>query len=367
MNSTYHIENIQEIDTPAVVVYPAIIRKNIEAALREGNIGSRNGLRPHVKTCKTLEIVQMMMELGITKFKCSTVSEAEMLGMAAAPDVLIAYQPSVVRAERNAKLRAMYPRTKYSCLVDNRYTTDMLSERFRSNPLAVYIDVNVGMNRTGISPGDATSLIRYCMQLKGIEVAGLHAYDGHVHEKDVVLRDRLTDAIYETVRDLKRNVLVQSGKTLTMVFGGSPTFSSWARREDAECSPGTFIFWDAGYSANFPDLPFLVAAMVITRIVSIVDNQRLCLDLGHKAIGSENPLPRVIFPDIPDVRVTGHSEEHMVVEVPDTSTYHIGDAWYGIPVHICPTIALHHTLHVIERNRFTKNWSVIARNRMINI
>ncbi len=367
MNAVFKIVNIHQIDSPAIAVYPAIIKKNIESALREGDIGSRKGLRPHVKTCKTLEIVKMMMDQGISKFKCSTIAEGEMLGMAGAADVLIAYQPSSVKAERILALRNRFPETDYSCLIDNRLTADMLSQKCMDHPLPVYIDINVGMNRTGISPGEVPGLIDYCSGLKGIQIKGIQAYDGHIHEKDPLLRKGMTDEIYDRVKEIQQAVLKQQGIRLNLIFGGSPGFSMYAQKEDVECSPGTFVFWDAGYAANFPDLPFVVAALVITRIVSIVDGHRLCLDLGHKAIGSENPLPRVVFPDIPDVKVVSHSEEHMVVEVPDTAKYRVEDVWYGIPVHICPTIALHQSLCVIENNQYTSDWEIIARNRKITI
>jgi D-serine deaminase-like pyridoxal phosphate-dependent protein len=320
-----------------------------------------------VKTFKTLEIAQMMLEMGINKFKCSTVSEAEMLGMAGAPDVLIAYQPSSAKAERIIALRNRFPRTDYSCLVDNRQTADMLSQKYMSHPLPVYIDINVGMNRTGINPERVTDLIGYGLRLQGIRIIGLHAYDGHIHEKDPALRKGMTDAIYDRVKEIQQTVLKQQGIMINLIFGGSPSFSMYARKTDVECSPGTFVFWDAGYAANFPDLPFEVAALVITRIVSIVDSHRLCLDLGHKAIGSENPFPRVVFTDIPDAKVVSHSEEHMVVEVPDTARYRVEDVWYGIPMHICPTIALHQSLCVIENNQYTGDWEIIARNRKISI
>ncbi len=367
MKITYRIDNISEIDTPAIAIYPSIIRNNILSALKVGNIGERNALRPHVKTFKTLEIAVMMIEHGISKFKCSTISEAEMLGMAGANDVLIAYQPSTIKANRIEKLRSKFPQTKYSCLVDNRVTAGMLSKIFLSNPLSVFIDVNVGMNRTGISPEKTLELISNCFNLNGIQVIGIQGYDGHIHETDIQRRKNHTDEIYNTVVKIQQIVLQKYGKTLTMILGGSPTFTMHANRLDVECSPGTFVFWDAGYAMNFPDLPFEVAAIILTRIVSIVDSHRICLDLGHKAIGSENPLPRVVFPDIPDVKIVGHSEEHMVVEVPDTSIYCVEDVWVGIPIHICPTIALHQTLYVIEDNRFTKNWAIIARDRKISI
>jgi D-serine deaminase-like pyridoxal phosphate-dependent protein len=56
-----------------------------------------------------------------------------------------------------------------------------------------------------------------------------------------------------------------------------------------------------------------------------------------------------------------------LVEVPDTSKYQVGDVLYGIPVHICPTIALHQSLCVIENNHYTGDWEIIARKRKISI
>ncbi len=83
------------------------------------------------------------------------------------------------------------------------------------------------------------------------------------------------------------------GKTL--VAGGTPTFPFHARRPGVECSPGTCVLWDFGYSSRFPDLDFLQAALVLTRVISKPGARRLCLDLGQKAIASENPPPRVQF------------------------------------------------------------------------
>ena len=80
----------------------------------------------------------------------------------------------------------------------------------------------------------------------------------------------------------------------SVVAGGTPTFPIHARRPDVECSPGTSVFWDWSYSTILPDLDFLPAVLLLTRIVSKPGENRLCLDLGHKAVASENPPPRVI-------------------------------------------------------------------------
>src|SRR4029078_8125876 len=91
MNDWYNIENIDSLDSPALVVFPARVKANIQTAVdMAGNV---NQLRPHVKTNKSAEATQLMLNAGITKFKCATIAEAEMLGMIKAPDVLLAYTP----------------------------------------------------------------------------------------------------------------------------------------------------------------------------------------------------------------------------------------------------------------------------------
>ena len=98
-----------------------------------------------------------------------------------------------------------------------------------------------------------------------------------------------------------------------------------------------------------------------------MEDNRLCLDLGHKAIAAENPLPRVHFLNAAEAVPVSQSEEHMVVQVTDSSQYHVGDLWYGVPVHICPTVALYAEAQVIQDHENIQQWQVIARNRKINI
>ncbi len=112
-----------------------------------------------------------------------------------------------------------------------------------------------------------------------------------------------------------RDELAKAGLAVpSIVAGGTPTFPIHAGRAGVECSPGTSVFWDWNYSTNLPDLDFLPAVLVLTRIVSKPGDNRLCLDLGHKAIASENPPPRVLLMGLPETTAVGHSEEHLVVE-----------------------------------------------------
>ncbi|MGN6178407.1 MAG: alanine racemase, partial [Mucilaginibacter sp.] len=113
----YIIDNIDEIDTPALVVYPDRVKENISFA--KSIIEDVERLRPHVKTHKSGNVTRLLLEAGITKFKCATIAEAEMLAMTGALDVLLAYQPSGPKLERLIQLIKTYPKTHFSCLVDN--------------------------------------------------------------------------------------------------------------------------------------------------------------------------------------------------------------------------------------------------------
>ena len=89
--------------------------------------------------------------------------------------------------------------------------------------------------------------------------------------------------------------------------------------------------------------------------------------MGHKAVAAENPLPRVHFLNAPNAEPIGQSEEHLVVKVPDATKYKVGDVWYGVPVHICPTVALYDTAIVVNDHKVIGEWEVVARKRKITI
>ncbi|NSL88555.1 D-TA family PLP-dependent enzyme [Chitinophaga sp. Mgbs1] len=361
----YQLKNIGQIDSPAAVVYKDRIEANI--SLLKTMIGDIQRLRPHVKTNKMLEVTQLLLKAGIQRFKCATIAEAEMLGIAGAKDVLLAYQPVGPKITRLLELTQKYPDTVFSCLVDSKASADAIHAVFNTQRrIAVYIDLNVGMNRTGIRPDAAAlELYRYLHTLPGLIPQGLHAYDGHLHDTDMDIRKKRCDEAYAPVAALQQQITDSGLPQPVIVAGGSPTFPIHAAREHIQCSPGTFVFWDWGYARNLPEQPFQWAALVVTRVVSVIDEQLLCLDLGHKSVAAENPQPRVHFLNAPEAQPVSQSEEHLVLKVADTAAYPVGTVFYGVPLHICPTIALYEKAYVAAANEVTGNWKVIARDRQI--
>jgi D-serine deaminase-like pyridoxal phosphate-dependent protein len=363
----YSISDIETIDSPALLFYKDRIRANIRSALRTAAMPGL--LRPHVKTNKSADICAMMMEEGVTKFKCATIAEAEMLGVIGAPDVLVAYQPVGPKIARLIGLVRRYPRTRFSCLIDNIISAQRIAAAFHSGGFEIdlLIDLNVGQNRTGIVPEKAYQLYEAARQIPGISIKGLHAYDGHITDSDILERTERCDEAFTAVQQLRDRMTGSFAASVTIVAGGSPTFPLHARRGGVECSPGTFVLWDWSYMTNYPEEPFVVAALILTRIVSIVNDTTIGIDLGHKSVASENPLPRVHFLNAPEAVPTGHSEEHMIVKVPDAAKYSIGDVLYGVPVHICPTVSMYERAVAAEDHRIAGEWKITARDKKISI
>lgn len=155
---------------------------------------------------------------------------------------------------------------------------------------------------------------------------------------------------------------------MIIVVGGTPTYSIHSKRRDVECSPGTYIYWDKGYETTLTEQKYLHAALVVARVISVPAENTICVDLGHKSISAENPIQnRVFFLNAPELEPIGHSEEHMVFKTAPEMKYKIGDVLYGVPFHICPTVALYDVANAVVENKVTKKWNTDARRKALTI
>ncbi len=368
MSGWFAVQNAEEVPSPALLVYPNRVRENFRRMIRIAGGPSR--LRPHIKTHKLPEIVRMQLDEGITKFKCATIAEAEMAASAGAKDILIAYPVVGPNVARLLQLARAFPVTIFSCVADDESAIRELSKVFSDSGLKlnVLLELDCGQHRTGIEPGAAAArLYRLIATSAGLRTGGLHVYDGHIHDPDLAKRTELCAAAFSPV-DLFHRELVSAGLAVPrIVAGGTPTFPIHAKNDAYECSPGTCVLWDFGYADNFADLDFLTAALVLTRVVSKPGSNRLCLDLGHKAIAAENPPPRIQFPNLPDATALSHSEEHLVIETKYADRFAVGDCLFGVPRHICPTVALYSEASVVRDGRVTERWRILARDRRLTV
>jgi len=311
-----------------------------------------------------------MMAAGINKFKCATIAEAEMLAICGTRDVLLAYQPVGPKLKRFVQLTQQYPDTQFSCLVDNATSAREIAGAFveAGATIPVYIDLNVGQNRTGIAPGStAIALYNYCAQLSGLSMAGLHAYDGHTRGT-LEERTKTSDEAFAQAASMQQSLQSMGYSDITIIAGGSPSFPIHAKRAVVECSPGTFVFWDKSYLDTCPEQPFQPAALLVTRVISQPDAAHICVDLGHKSVAAENEITkRVYFLNAPELKPVSQSEEHLVLFAGEGHGYKPGDVLYGIPHHVCPSIALYERAYTVENGIVNGEWKIVARDRKISL
>jgi D-serine deaminase-like pyridoxal phosphate-dependent protein len=364
----YLLSNEAQIPSPALLLYRERIDENIRRMITIA--GKLKRLRPHVKTHKLPQLVQAQVAAGITKFKCATIAEAEMTAAAGGHEVTLALQPIGPAVDRLIALARKFPAVRFSTIVDSEESITALGKAAKQADLKldVFLDLDCGMHRTGVAPGaEAVRLYRRITQSSGLNPVGLHAYDGHLHEADAALRSEQCETAFASVIALRDELTGAGMDVPTLVAGGSPTFATHARHPNRELSPGTTVLWDFGYGDKFPELGFLPAALLLTRVISKPAQNRLCLDLGHKAVAAENPHPRVRFLELPEAEAVMHSEEHLVIETPHANKFAIGQALHGIPRHVCPTVALHSEAWIVENGKAVEQWPIAARARRITI
>ncbi len=357
------IRGLEKITSPGLLVDADRVGRNIDRMISAVGREGIGRLRPHVKTHKMSEVMRLQIVAGITKFKAATLAELEMAAGAGAKDVLLAVQPVGPAIARLGRAVGKYPETLISAVVDDVAVAERIDSEIgnAAKPVRLWIDVDCGMRRTGVEMGSEMEALRKRIEkLPGVEFGGIHVYDGHIHAPGLAEREAAVVPILEGVRKY-----LEGGGVPATVVGGSPTFGIWARETRWECSPGTVLFWDAGYGRSYPDLEFEVAAALLARVVSRPGEGMLCLDLGHKAVAAENPLERrVFFPDLPGAVPVMQSEEHLVMRTELADDFALGDTLVGIPQHICPTVALHATASVVRNGVFTgETWRVAARDR----
>jgi D-serine deaminase-like pyridoxal phosphate-dependent protein len=364
----YSLKDPESIPSPALLFYPQLIAQNLRRAVEIA--GSPDRLRPHVKTHKTREIVRLELDLGITKHKCATLAEADMLAECGAGHVLVAYPLVGPNLQRFLDLIEQHPKTQFAAIADHPDSLRALANAASARRLTVeaFVDLNVGMNRTGVALGSqSAALYRLLTELPGVKPGGLHVYDGQNTQPE--LRERTAAAEKHLGRAAKlRMELERCGLPVPrLILGGTPTFAIHARANfpGLECSPGTMALYDVGYASRFADITgFTPAAVVFTRVISRPTSDRVTFDVGTKAIAADPAMEtRCRLADLPEAKIVAHNEEHLVVETPNANRWKPGDHTFALPAHVCPTVALYPKAITVENGHVTGEWAIAARDR----
>lgn len=366
-NNWYIIENVETVDSPSIALYLEHLKYNINEMISLVE-GKTERLMPHIKTNKMPKVMELLLASGISNFKASTISEAEIAAEAGAKSVLIAHQLVGPKVDRFLSLIKHFPNTQFSTILDNMDSAELLNQKALEHEikLNIYIDINNGMNRSGIEIGPGLDeLMAYLKICNSLFFKGLHAYDGHLRDADFTIRK---GKIEKGVKDVETyfEALRIDYPAAELICGGTPSFTSHALQEKRITSPGTCVLWDWGYGEKLTEQNFKHAALLVTRIISKPTEGIITIDLGHKSVAAENPIDkRVKFLNLDGYELLSQSEEHGVIQVKDWDKFKVGDVLYGLPYHICPTINLHDEVSVIENGQKVDSWEITARKRKI--
>lgn len=364
----YSFAGSEHLITPALIYYQELIHKNTQTAIRTAD-GAEH-LWPHIKSHKMADVIQLSMNCGITRFKCATIAEAEVAASCGAKHIIVAYPLVGPNIERFLHLSLAFPKTHFYAIGDN---LDMLTELGKqanndSRTIDVLVDVNMGMDRTGVPIDKLVTFCDICSKISGITLKGLHCYDGHRTEHDYEERKKIAVSIDKELLSILKSVQKKIPSCELIILGGSPSFPCHTDFPGAFFSPGTLFIYDYGYSKKFPDLAYTPAAAILTRVISNPNHGIFSLDLGYKGIAADPDGTRGLLLGIDHCEEMFQSEEHWTFRMKpghESECPKVGDELFVIPTHICPTSALYPSAIVVEDGKIIGNWPVSARNRKI--
>ncbi|MFM8223896.1 MAG: alanine racemase, partial [Planctomycetaceae bacterium] len=295
MDKRYAIADTSALITPGLVLFQEILEQNLDRMIALA--GSPGRLRPHCKTHKMAEVTRLELARKITRHKCATLAEAEMLAQAGVTDIFLAYNIVGANLARVVEFGRRFPQVQLLVTADHPKAISQLGSVVSAagQSVGVLLDLDVGQHRTGVPAGPAAlALYRQIASTPGLRAEGLHVYDGHQHQKVLAERVAAIDAEWVAVEAFHRELLAAGLPVPRLVCGGTGSFPVYAAKSDPaiELSPGTCVFHDVGYTETFPDLVFPPAVLVLTRVISRPTADRVTLDLGYKAVASDPPAGR---------------------------------------------------------------------------
>jgi D-serine deaminase-like pyridoxal phosphate-dependent protein len=363
----YRIDNVASLLTPALAIYPDLVDQNIATTIRLLG-GDANRWRPHVKTAKLGWIMRRMAELGVHQAKCSTTVELATACDAGLRDVLLAYPVVGANALRVRALAEVHPQTRISVLVEN----GAQAQAWTGSRLGIFIDVNPGMDRTGIQQDREAELlaVAHTVTNAGLALRGLHYYDGHVSAADLGEREKMAHLGYARLMAIVAAVERAGFPVEEVITSGTPAFPCAASFEPFRtggfvhrASPGTVVYSDATSLTQLPaEWGYLPAALIVSTVVSHPKPNYATCDAGHKAVSADAGVPTCMVAGQPHLRPLKPSEEHLPIEVLEGGARPaIGEALYLIPRHVCPSVNNFDDALLVRGNRIVALERVTAR------
>lgn len=363
-------EALKRLPTPAVVVDLDIADKNIEKMYREAKAFGISH-RPHIKTHRSVYFAKKQMEAGCCGVTAAKLGEAEVMAQGGISDIFVAYP--IIGEDKIQRLLALARKVKISTIVNSIKGAQDLSEAFEKagQKLPVLIEVDGGLNRGGLKPGEPTLLFaREIRNLPGIAIKGLMYYGGLIynsHDRAEVEKyaKKEHDELIETA-----GLLEQDGFTMEVLSAGS----SFSGKVPAvlegitEIRSGHYIFNDCGQLDAGLATPEECALNVITTVVSKPDDHVVICDVGTKSLTSDQCHYRKGFgyvTDFPEIEIYNLNEEHAFLRTSGKNPLQVGDKISIIPNHACVVTNLAEKIYGFRNGRLEREIAVEARCKSV--
>ncbi|HKC70666.1 MAG TPA: D-TA family PLP-dependent enzyme [Terriglobales bacterium] len=365
----YRVAGLEDVLTPALVIYPEIVVSNLErtlALLEE----DASRWRVHIKTAKLAYTLRLLVERGISNFKCATTLELLTACECGAKDVLFAYPSMGANARRVQELAEQFPGVRVSVLAENEEQV----RQWRGSRVGVFLDINPGMNRTGMEQSSRAAIIALARGVgaAGLEFRGLHYYDGQLGGLDFEERTRAAHRGYGQLLEIAAMLERDGMSVAEVITAGTPTFPCSlsykgfrGQRFVHRVSPGTVVYCDASSLAQLPaEYGYRPAALVAARVVSRPRAGIVTCDGGHKTVSADAGVPTCVVLGHPELTPLAPSEEHLPFAVAEGAREpRPGDILHLLPRHVCPTVNNFDAALLVRRGEIEAVEKVTARGR----
>jgi D-serine deaminase-like pyridoxal phosphate-dependent protein len=303
---------LEQITTPALVVDLDAMESNLNrmaAFFRDRPCK----LRPHFKNHKTPLLAWKQMRAGAIGITCATLREAEILVEHGIGSILIANE--IAGEEKPERLAELSRHASVMVTVDNCHSIRDLAraQRARNTQIEVLIDIDVGLNRCGVPPGEPALQLARCALEQGLAVRGIMGYDGHLQgvrpspERDEQVRQG-SRALVESA-----SLFESAGIPVANIStGGTGTYSvSGDYPGITEIQAGSYLLMDNIYLAR--GASFQRSLTVLATVISTRGTTHAVLDSGVKVISGERGLPTL--KDVPGSQLKALHAEHALIEL----------------------------------------------------
>jgi D-serine deaminase-like pyridoxal phosphate-dependent protein len=364
---------LDRIDTPSLVVDLDVLLAN----LREMSTICRDAgveLFPHAKTHRTVEYGRLQLENGAAGLTVATVGEAESFADSGATHIVIAYP--LVGELKLTRVRALAERAQLTLAADGVEGARAIGRCFAAAGLTadLCIEINTGMNRSGVAPAEAVPLAHEIRRIEGVRLRGVFTHEGSVYsaenDADLVGQSRtVATAMTKTAADLRA-----AGHQIDLVSLGASASARIVAGEPGvtQVRPGIYAFNDMGQIALGNASPATCAVRVVATVVSHPTPDRAFIDAGSKSLSQDRLPPRgsAIYPgfghlaDLPSWNLHRLSEEHGWLKwtgngAPKQLT--IGQQVQVIPNHVCTVFSSLGESIALREGHVVGHWSTLRR------